>query len=384
MIWLLFLFMSIVAVAFMAGPLLLRKRAVVASLDATPAVLLDQLAEVQSDQKRGLISQSEAMAATQEIKRRILLDSRRAVSGVDRSGGEGHTALVLSAFFVPLLAIGYYATMGSPDTASIAFADRVEERTETAELEELTARLHDRLMNDPEGGPSGGWILLGQTYFKMGRFSDAAESFKVVSERPEASSAVFSMLAEALFVADQGIVSPRAQVAINKAVALDPANPAATYYQAIALSQNGELAQAYDLLVSRLNDADGIYPWMETFIEEANRIGTELAKPRLSLESFAPMSGSPGPTGEDIANAQNMTTEDRQAFIASMVDRLADRLQDDPEDLDGWMRLGNAYAVLGEKSQALEAFERADDLLVNMPATDPRQQIVKDALAGMR
>ncbi len=93
---------------------------------------------------------------------------------------------------------------------------------------------------------------------------------------------------------------------------------------------------------------------------------------------------TPGPTGDDIANAQEMTEEDRQTIIRSMVDRLATRLEDEPEDLDGWMRLGNAYSVLGEKDLAVNALERAETLLVDAPKNDQRRQIVTSALADLR
>ena len=46
-------------------------------------------------------------------------------------------------------------------------------------------------------------------------------------------------------------------------------------------------------------------------------------------------------------------------MIRSMVERLAARLQTAPDDLDGWTRLARAYAVLGERDKAAEAYDRA-------------------------
>ncbi|MFP6747654.1 MAG: hypothetical protein VCD66_08685 [Alphaproteobacteria bacterium] len=42
-----------------------------------------------------------------------------------------------------------------------------------------------------------------------------------------------------------------------------------------------------------------------------------------------------------------------------MVQRLADRLQDEPEDFDGWMRLGKAYGVLQKQDESAQAYGRA-------------------------
>jgi cytochrome c-type biogenesis protein CcmH len=45
-----------------------------------------------------------------------------------------------------------------------------------------------------------------------------------------------------------------------------------------------------------------------------------------------------------------------------MVERLANRLETAPDDIEGWKRLGNARRVLGELTEAEEAYGRALDL----------------------
>jgi cytochrome c-type biogenesis protein CcmH len=42
---------------------------------------------------------------------------------------------------------------------------------------------------------------------------------------------------------------------------------------------------------------------------------------------------------------------------------LADRLEDNPEDAQGWRMLGRSYGVLGEPEKSAEAFGRAAELL---------------------
>ena len=53
--------------------------------------------------------------------------------------------------------------------------------------------------------------------------------------------------------------------------------------------------------------------------------------------------------------AGQMSNQDRQAFIRSMVERLAGRLAENPNDPEGWQRLIRAYEVLGETAKAAEA-----------------------------
>jgi cytochrome c-type biogenesis protein CcmH len=50
-----------------------------------------------------------------------------------------------------------------------------------------------------------------------------------------------------------------------------------------------------------------------------------------------------------------MTPEDQKAMIETMVQRLADKLKENPDDAAGWKRLAQAYRVLGDVDKAAEA-----------------------------
>src|SRR3546814_17553836 len=78
-----------------------------------------------------------------------------------------------------------------------------------------------------------------------------------------------------------------------------------------------------------------------------------------------------------------MSENERAAFITSMVDRLAERLAATPDDFHGWMRLGQAYRVLGDREAALRAYERAAEL-ASAPSFDPAaRQAVGRALGAI-
>ncbi len=78
----------------------------------------------------------------------------------------------------------------------------------------------------------------------------------------------------------------------------------------------------------------------------------------LGLE--APGGGSqPGPTAEQVTAAQGMSPADRQDMIRGMVQRLADRLADNPNDFQGWMQLIRSYAVQNQKAKAAAALAKA-------------------------
>jgi len=80
--------------------------------------------------------------------------------------------------------------------------------------------------------------------------------------------------------------------------------------------------------------------------------------------------------------AEPMTAEARAEMIRGMVDRLAARLEADPDDAEGWQRLGRARAVLGERDQAAAAYARAgalrpDDMAIALAEA----QVLLDGLA---
>ena len=122
---------------------------------------------------------------------------------------------------------------------------------------------------------------------------------------------------------------------------------------------------------------------METLVGQANRIGERIGREPISLAQFAPMLAGRGPSAEDVAAAEEMSAEDRAAFIQSMVQRLADRLKDEPDDLDGWLQLGRAYSVLGNVEGAKDAYKNAAALSVDLPGTDSRKTIAAQALESL-
>ena len=60
-----------------------------------------------------------------------------------------------------------------------------------------------------------------------------------------------------------------------------------------------------------------------------------------------------------------MTAKDRQSMIQSMVQRLADKLKDDPNDVDGWLRLARSYSVLKQSKKAVNAYSQAAKIAPN-------------------
>ena len=68
---------------------------------------------------------------------------------------------------------------------------------------------------------------------------------------------------------------------------------------------------------------------------------------------------APKLSDDTIAAAKDMSEGDRNTMIRGMVDRLATRLKDNGNDVEGWLRLVRAYMVLGERDKAQAALVEA-------------------------
>ena len=339
--------------------------------EASLAIFRDQLAEVERDAERGLVSDEEARAARTEIERRMLAAGRARGRGPSRSG---IAAVVVAALLVPLVGGGVYALTGRPGVPSLPHAERAAEReaerVSSAEVAALTDELRRRLEADREGGPTEGWVLLGQTHLRRGDYAQAVRAFEVASAREDAPPGALTQHAEALVAASDGIVTPAALALIDRALARDPTIPAGHYYRALAAEQSGDPAAGRQILLDRLAEVSGPEPWTEVFVAEANRMG--------AAAGLAPVSARDAIPG--LAAMQDMAPEDRDAQIRAMVDGLAARLEEAPDDLEGWLRLGRARAVLGEPEDARAAYDRA---LALMPEGDPRRADVEAAVAAL-
>ena len=74
-----------------------------------------------------------------------------------------------------------------------------------------------------------------------------------------------------------------------------------------------------------------------------------------------------GPSHEDVAAASQMSQSDQNDMIAGMVAGLAAKLEDNPNNPDGWVMLVRSYRVMGDAEKAEDAFAKAKALFGDQP-----------------
>ena len=374
MLWLVLGLMTLATTALLIAPLLRSgARAAPARAEHDLTVFRAQLRELEGDVERGLISGAAAAAARTEIERRILSTADAAPpTGAATSAKRVGAALAI-AVAVPVLAMSLYLSFGSPGVEGQAFATRASGAPpgmEGAEFAGLVDRLARRLEKDSEN--VDGWRLLGRSYSTVGRYREAAAAFRRAADLNVEDAATQTALAENLMFAANGVIGSEIRRIFELANALDPEEPGARYYLAEAAFQARDYSHAYDGWLALARDASADAPWLLNLMERLDEVAGLLGIEVPPIQQAAPVPASPGPStapagpsAQDVARAAEMTGDERQAFIESMVGRLAARLADQPGDIEGWLRLGQAYTVLGRSAEAREAYTNA------LERTDP-------------
>ncbi len=184
--------------------------------------------------------------------------------------------------------------------------------------------------------------MLAPVYLQLGRFDDAVKAWHNALRLNGATAEREADYGEALVAAANGLVTADAQGAFTRARALDPGHAKARYFLGLAAEQDGRRAEAAALWRGLLADAPADAPWLDLVRRSLARLDPSAAD-------------AAGPSADDIAAAEQLSPDERSAMVRGMVERLATRLRQDGSDLDGWLRLMRAYAVLGETEKAKTA-----------------------------
>ena len=366
--------LTALAVAAVLIPVLRRHRRGPSRTDYDLTVYRDQLRELESDRARGLVSEEQEEAARTEIERRMLRAARaREAEGADApadaptrhpAAWRRRVAAIGLGLCVPALAAGVYASLGTPGLPGRPFAEierPAGEAATAAALSEPVERLAATLERDP--GNLEGWLLLGRSYVVLQRYPEAVDALRQAAALSGGDPDVLAMLGEAIVWANGGVVVPEAVRVFRQALDARPGDPASRFHLALARAQAGEVREAYEMWLALAAETPADAPWrgdLEALIGQAAEV--------LDVEPGAVPSGPPlaealsGPTADDVAAAAEMSSDERMEMIRGMVEGLAARLEENPDDAEGWRRLARSYAVLGEPEKALDTLRRAVEL----------------------
>jgi cytochrome c-type biogenesis protein CcmH len=356
--WLVFAALALAAAAALALPLARRGgRRGAARAEYDLEVYRRQLAELETDRARGQIGTEQAQTARAEIERRVL--ALGGAGGDEEASGTTPRgrwlAVAAVAVGVPVLSFAVYALVGTPGAPDRPLVERdLSTRTAMAEnMETAIGKLAARLEEDSDD--LDGWLLLARTLVFVDRYDEAVTAFARAEALAPEDNDIAAAYGETLVHAAGGVVTPAAKRAFEAVLARDPAHPGARFYRGMARAQAGDPEGAFETWRALAEDADPAEPWLPALREQLRALAAKLdiEPPAVALAE------APGPGPEDLEAAAQMTPDEQNAMIESMVARLEGRLIDNPDDPEGWKRLGRAKRVLGDLAGAREAYGRA-------------------------
>jgi len=352
--WILAGLLVVVALIALLKPLLRASSAGEDQSESVVAVFRRQLANLDVEVAQGRLAPEDAAPVRAEITRRMLSaadqeaqSSRPAVFGSALTSWRIGAAVGIAAL-LPAAALAIYSAVGAPAAIEASrTATTAAKPQDRAELAGAAEQLEARLRQEP--GHVEGWILLARTFAALDRFPEARAAYAQAVALAPNEPRLRAELGELLVVAAGGRVTAEAEAEFAKAG--DDAR--ARFYGAEAALQRGDRDAAKVALRTLLAEAPAEAPWRKVVQERLAEI---------DAGEQPPDAKGAGPTAQDVAAARSMSPEQRQAMIRGMVDRLAARLEQNPNDKDGWTRLAHAYDVLGETEKAAAARGRASQL----------------------
>jgi cytochrome c-type biogenesis protein CcmH len=315
------------------------------------AVYKDQLTEIDRDVAAGLIGSSEAEAARVEISRRLLAaaDNQRDPPTVSNIGLR-RSAAVIALVGLPVIAAAFYLALGSPLLGDFPLAQRNRAPDVAQPLDNLVAQVEQHLEKNPTDGR--GWNVLAPVLARLGRYDEAVRAYHNSITYNGDSSERRADLGEAIAAAAGGVVTAEAKAEFERAVALNANDVKASYFLGVAAEQDGRAAEAASIWRAMLTKGPSDAPWRPLVQAALARVGG---------------SGVPALSDDAVAAAKDMNEADRGAMIRGMVERLAGRLKENGDDVEGWLRLVRAYMVMGDREKAKNAQTGARQAVANDP-----------------
>lgn len=347
-LWILAGCLTFLAAILMLLPVLQSGRNRNSDLSHEREVYKARIKELEREHDLGRINAEQLQTAISEEGRKLLrfADKPQQTSGLSR--GALFITLSITAIATAGLSLFMYSHLGQSGLADQPLQARLKQDPKTLSVQALLQRAEKRLRDHPEDGR--GWQVIAPVYMRLGRYDDAISAYRNAIRILGSSNNLKNALGEALSVAADGVVTEEAHALFSDVAKADPGNVKASFFLAIELNQTGKFQEAADAWKLLIKNSPENAPWLQ------------IARQQLALAQNSLNPNQPGnPTQEDIQNAQDMSKEDRQDFINSMVERLANELEENPNNKAGWRRIIRSYIVLGRKDEARSAIEKAQN-----------------------
>ena len=289
--------------------------------------------------------------------------------------------LYLNGIFLFLLSSLIYYKIGNPfinmDQLYSSKEKLIKKTIEQKKIIKRDLKNFEKLVLASEQNPKNLDILLelARTASQLNKTDIEISSLKKILSIKN-STKLKSLLAQAYIRKADGQVTSKAQKLINEALTEDPLDPGANFLNGLAQSQIGNEMLAFEIwteLYKRTGENDTWKKDLENNIRSAAK-NLGISKKTLENKLKDNVLANNGLTKEIL----NLNEKEQNLRINQMVEQLADRLKDDKNDFEGWVRLYQSYKVLGSNEKALKALKDATKL--NPKNINLKQMLLRELL----
>ena len=295
-----------------------------------------RLLDIDVDLQDGRLSAEDAEALRAEAARKLIRESDEK-SHVSSSRAMSNSVIYIALVFVPVFSLLVYAKLGSPELVSSRQTPIVD-----ASLETMIRVAETRLQKEPD--EIQGWQVLAPVYVRLGRYGDAVKAYQNLVRLSGRKPELLFSFGEAMVLENENTVPEQAAELFSEVLTLQPAHPGASYYSGLASVQTGNKEQAKAIWMALLERSHGSEFWVASTVQNLKSLGVADGKLEEIMPGFATAS-----------QLQALSPEERTKQIEGMVASLAAKLEADPNDRDGWLRLVRSQMVLGKYDQAAKS-----------------------------
>lgn len=214
-----------IALAFLLPPLLRVQTPTSEDITSLP-IYREQMRELQVDFANRAIGENQFREAEQELKSRLLVESRYQATPTSAAHRQRWLAVAI-AVTLPLASCALYKFLGQPEafvspanqSSTHVNADNITPQQFAIMTQRLAVKLKEK-PNDPQG-----WAMLAKAYSALGRGNDATAAYERAVLLAPGSATLLAEYAHALAMKSNGSFAGRPQELIAQGLKLEANNP---------------------------------------------------------------------------------------------------------------------------------------------------------------
>ena len=304
----------VVALALVLPPLFRRKPAPpkIGRRNINVAVYRDQLREIEADLANGLLPEDQFNQAKVELEARLAQDAVDTVETQPVSKRSWRLAMVL-AVLIPLAAVAAYLQLGDPGAIRVGPAQNVSKG-----VQEMVQQVEDQAAANPDNTQN--WIMLANAYTRLHDWPKAIHAFDNLLRLEPGNADVWSHYAEALAMANHGVLDGKPVEMVKKSLEIDNENVKAL-----------ELAGVYAYQHRQFKDAVKYWKQVVALAPRGTRYSTQV---QAALNKAEQLAGEnlPGSNLDNLSSyaaaAQPASTKEVRGTV-SLAPALRDKVRPD-------------------------------------------------------